>query len=44
MKQVIAQLSQTMVGVLSSALATEHYSGTQIVCTFSIIELDVDIV
>ena len=43
LKQVIEQIQQTMVGVLGSALDTEQYAGTQIMCTFSVIELDMDL-
>lgn len=33
-----------MSSILTAAIATEHYSGTQIAVTFSVVELDCDIV
>lgn len=43
MKEQLTQLSQTMSSILTAAIATEHYSGTQIAINFSIVELDCDI-
>jgi len=40
----LTQLSQTVSSILTAAIATEHYSGTQIAASFSIVELDCDIV
>ena len=44
LKEQLTELTQTMSSVLTAAIATEHYSGTQIAVTFSIVELDCDIV
>ena len=37
-------MTQTMSSILTSAIATEKYSGTQITVTFTVVELDCDIV
>ena len=44
MKDQLTQLTQTVSSILTAAIATEHYSGTQISVTFSVVELDCDIV
>ena len=44
LKEINTQLTQTMSYILSQAIATEEYSGTQISCTFNIVELDCDII
>ena len=36
-------MTQTMSSVLTAAIATENYSGTQIAVSFSVVELDCDI-
>ena len=43
LKEQLTQLTQTVSSVLTAAIATEHYSGTQISVSFSVVELDCDI-
>ena len=43
MKEQLTQLTQTLSSILTAAIATEHYSGTQIAVSFSVVELDCDI-
>ena len=43
LKEHITQLCQTMSSILTAAIATESYSGTQISVSFSVVELDCDI-
>lgn len=40
MKQISTQLSFIMSGILSSCISTEHYQGTMLTCTFSVVQLD----
>ena len=42
-KEQITTLTQTMASILSSSIATENYVGTQISVTFTVVELDCDI-
>lgn len=43
-KTQIDQLTNILTTVLSSAIATENYAGTQIAVNFNVFELDSDIV
>ena len=42
-KEQVTQLTQNMSSILASSIATENYVGTQISVTFTIVELDCDI-
>ena len=42
-KEQVTQLTQSMSSILASSIATENYVGTQISVTFTIVELDCDI-